>query len=218
MNHHEEAPRPPAGPRPESEALPAPWAEAAAVLQAEQDADVHQEARDLAVAEMAAVTLTDRISALSPGASVEIALVDSWTVVGEVEHATSDHLLLRDVQGPVLLPAHAIASISSLPHVMHNDATKPVRTTWRSVLREYFGRGTSRVARHAGAHYQRVTESGLGVITFRFALSGMKSPALGLRSAPCVYRQVISRLARLLSSSTGLLAMNDRVWSYIRSM
>lgn len=141
MNHHEEAPRPPAGPRPESEALPAPWAEAAAVLQAEQDADVHQEARDLAVAEMAAVTLTDRISALSPSASVEIALVDSWTVVGEVEHATSDHLLLRDVQGPVLLPAHAIASISSLPHVMHDDATKPVRTTWRSVLREYFGRG-----------------------------------------------------------------------------
>ena len=140
MNHRQQAPRQPADPEPGPEALPAPWAEAAVVLQAEQDAEVHQEARELAVAEMAAVTLADRLTALGPGFPVAITLADSSTVIGEVDHATGDYLLLRDTRGLVLLPVHAIASISSLPHVMHNDATKPVRTTWRSVLREYLGR------------------------------------------------------------------------------
>jgi hypothetical protein len=136
MRFEEEVP----GHRLAQEPLAAPWAEAAVVLRAEQDAEVHEEARELARAEMAAVTLADRITSVAPGSFIELTLGDASTVSGCVEQATGDHLLLRDTWGLVLLPLHAIASVASLPPVMHDDAASSVRTTWRPVLRECFGR------------------------------------------------------------------------------
>ncbi len=124
------------------------WVEAAAVLQAEQDVEVHEEARELALAEMAAVTLSDRITALGPGATVTATITDASTGNGVVESCAPDHLLLADGRERILLPLHAIASITGLPRVMHEDATAPIgspvrppiHSTWRSVLRECFAR------------------------------------------------------------------------------
>ena len=120
------------------------WVEAAAVLQAEQDVEVHEEARELALAEMAAVTLGDRITALDPGSAVTAMIADASTVSGAVESGAPDHLLLADGRERILLPLHAIASITGLPRVMHEDAAasirSPIHSTWRSVLRECFAR------------------------------------------------------------------------------
>ncbi len=118
------------------------------MLQAEQDVEVHEEARELALAEMAAVTLGDRITALDPGSAVTATITDTSTVSGVVESGAPDHLLLADGRERILLPLHAIASITGLPRVMHEDAAAPVgppvrspiHSTWRSVLRECFAR------------------------------------------------------------------------------
>ncbi len=124
------------------------WAEAAVVLQAEQDAEVHEEARELALAEMAAVTLSDRITALRPGSKVKAMITDASAVSGFVESAAPDHLLVNDGRERILLPLHAIAGITGAPRVMHDDATapiglpirSPIHSTWRSVLRECLAR------------------------------------------------------------------------------
>ena len=121
------------------------WSEAAAVVRSEQDSIIHLEARGLVVAEMSSVTLADRLQALDPGASLQVRNVQGTLICGTAEASAVDHVLIAGEQCLHLLPTQAIATISSLPRVLHPETTSPrssmvpTSTTWRRVLRGFFG-------------------------------------------------------------------------------
>ena len=121
------------------------WSEAAAVVRSEQDSLIAMEARGLVVAEMSSVTLADRLQALDPGASLQVRTVHGTLVCGTVEASAADHVLIADERCLHLIPIHAIATISSLPRVLHPETALPRSTivprstSWRRVLRGFFG-------------------------------------------------------------------------------
>lgn len=130
------------------------WSEAAAIVRAEHDALVYEEARGLVVAEMSSVTLADRLCAVEPGTSLRVRTLDGTQLRGEAEAAAADHLLLACEQGLQLVPTHAIATISTVPRVAHAESgsspsAQPAQqalsslsaraTSWRRVLRDFFG-------------------------------------------------------------------------------
>jgi len=121
------------------------WSEAAAVVRSEADSLIQVEARGLVVAEMSSVTLTDRLQALDPGASLQVRNIQGTLICGTVEASAADHVLIADEQCLHLIPTQAIATISSLPRVLHPETTSPRSTTvptatsWRRVLRGFFG-------------------------------------------------------------------------------
>lgn len=130
------------------------WAEAVGVVQADYDADVRLEARGLVVAEMADVTFAERIAAVQAGSQVAIAIRSEERINGIVELTGADFLVLR-APGPRVIPINAIAGISSLPRVLHDDrTTTPQRSrtvTWRSIMRELLGESIH--IDSSGVHY-----------------------------------------------------------------
>lgn len=124
------------------------WLEAETMVRSEVDADVLDEARGLVIAEMSSVSLADRLSALEPGAHVQVRTRDGGQVGGEVDGAAGDHLLVAAPQCLHLVPALAIAMITDLPRVAHAEAIDGVvsvgarmrqPSSWRRVLRDFFG-------------------------------------------------------------------------------
>jgi len=118
------------------------WVEAAGLVQADHDLDVRLEARGLAIAEMADVTFAERMAAVQPGSQVAITIRSEEGITGIVELTGEDFLILR-APGPRVIPVDAIAGISSLPRVLHDEhTTTPQRArsvTWRSIMRELLG-------------------------------------------------------------------------------
>lgn len=118
------------------------WVEAAGAVQADDDVDVRLEARGLAVAEMADVTLAERMAALKLGSITMVAVRNEGRRSGIVVVAGEDFLVLGGPQD-VLLPAGAVSAISTLPHVLHDPSPKSHIgdrvPTWRSLLRELLG-------------------------------------------------------------------------------
>lgn len=114
------------------------WAEAAVVIQAEHDADIRLEARGLAVAEMADVSFTERLAALVEGQEVAVLIRGGTRLAGRVVGRGIDHVMIRGSVDTVV-PVHAIASITDVPRVLHNEAGQRYVRTWRSVVRDWFG-------------------------------------------------------------------------------
>lgn len=122
--------------------LPVPehWWEASAVVQSEQDAQVHEEARGLVVAEMAAVTLADRLKALRESESVRVHLRDGSLVRGAVVVGNVDHVIVHEAQVHHLVPGHAIAAITGLPRSVHlDDESIGFVSNWRTAVRDFLG-------------------------------------------------------------------------------
>lgn len=117
------------------------WVEAVGIVQADHDVDVRLEAHGLAVAEMADVTFPERMTALQPGSQVTVLVRSEERLTGTVVYSGEDSLVLR-APHPVLIPAEAVAAISSVPRVLHDvwTTTQKARiATWRSILRELLG-------------------------------------------------------------------------------
>lgn len=117
------------------------WAEAAAAVQADDDADVRHEARGLAVAEMADVTFAERVQAMPIGSDVKVAVLDHGWMSGGLVCRGTDFLIVR-ARRDVLIPTHAIVAVTLLPRVLHAEppaGTVPRARTWRSLLRELLG-------------------------------------------------------------------------------
>lgn len=117
------------------------WVEAAAAVQADHDVDVRLEARGLAVAEMAQVTLPERLGALEPHTQITVHLRNGEHVTGLVGQCAVDSLVLR-VPEPMVIPAHAITAASPLPRVLHEDSESASRSRillWRGVMRDLLG-------------------------------------------------------------------------------
>lgn len=119
------------------------WAEAMAIVQSEQDADVHDEARGLMVAEMSSVTVCDRLMAKKSGSSVRLATSSGLVISGRIDVSGEDFVVIEDANARHLVAMQAISAIGPLPHVVHNDDSGITRTTWRSILRECFGQDVS---------------------------------------------------------------------------
>lgn len=117
------------------------WVEAAGIVQSDHDVDVRLEARGLAVAEMADVTFAERLSAVVADSQMSVVTRDGDHFSGIVIHADKDCVVLR-APHPLMIPAGAIAAVSSLPRVLHEESTTTPRAqsaTWRSILRESLG-------------------------------------------------------------------------------
>lgn len=123
-----------------SEPVEAAWAEAAVLVQADLDAAIHDEARDLVVAEMADVRLHERLQALSPRQRVEITTVAGGRFEGRVTSLGRDHLVLECAHMSVVVPLPAIAVLRALPRVIHDEST-PAESgaSWRRALRTALG-------------------------------------------------------------------------------
>lgn len=123
-----------------SEPVEAAWAEAAALVQADLDAAIHDEARDLVVAEMADVRLHERLQALSPRQDVEITTVAGGRFEGWVTSLGRDHLVLECTRKTAVVPLRAIAVLRALPRVIH-DESAPAESgaSWRHALRAALG-------------------------------------------------------------------------------
>jgi hypothetical protein len=123
------------------------WSEAAAVVRSEEDSLIQVQARGLVVAEMSSVTLADRLQALGPGEALQVRTVRGALVCGTAEASAADHVLIAGERCLHLIPTQAIATISSLPRVLHPETTSPqstfvhASTSWRRVLRGFFGDG-----------------------------------------------------------------------------
>jgi hypothetical protein len=121
------------------------WSEAAAVVRSEEDSLIQVQARGLVVAEMSSVTLADRLQALGPGQALQVRTVRGALVCGTAEASAADHVLIAGERCLHLIPTQAIATISSLPRVLHPETTSPqstfvhASTSWRRVLRGFFG-------------------------------------------------------------------------------
>lgn len=117
------------------------WVEAAGIIQAEQDVDVRLEARGLAVAEMADVTFAERLAAVVAHSQLNVVTRGKDHFSGIVTHADRDCVVLR-APHPVMIPAGAIAAVSSLPRILHEETTTTPsarRATWHSILRDLLG-------------------------------------------------------------------------------
>lgn len=123
-----------------SEPVEAAWAEAAALVQADIDAAIHDEARGLVVAEMADVRLHERLQALSPRQGVEITTIAGGRFEGRVTSLGCDHLVLECADMSVVVALTAIAVLRALPRVIH-DESAPVASggSWRHALRAALG-------------------------------------------------------------------------------
>lgn len=152
------------------------WLEALAIVQSTQDAEIHEEARDLVVAEMAAVTLGDRIGALPPGASIDVILDTTGDVdriaIGVVESSAPDYLLVGDAHRRLLIPVHAIVAVTPLPQVVHPEQGPRVRGTWRSVLRDHVGSAVLIAARSDRTFSGSLTWVGRDHLSVRAGLAG----------------------------------------------
>lgn len=117
------------------------WSEASAIVRSQQDAEVHEEALGLLVAEMASVTLADRLAVLvagSRGSTLRVRLRDGTVVDGRVESAAGDHVVICGPTTRVLVPLHSIAVICGLPRALHVEETGSV-SSWRTCLRDHLG-------------------------------------------------------------------------------
>lgn len=122
------------------EPVEAAWAEAAALVQADLDAAIHDEARDLVVAEMADVRLRERLRALSPRQGVAITTVAGGRFEGRVTSLGRDHLVLECAQTTVVVPLTAIAVLRAVPRVIHDEGARAEPgTSWRHALRTALG-------------------------------------------------------------------------------
>lgn len=120
--------------------VPEQWWEASAVVQSEQDAEVHEEARGLVVAEMAAVTLADRLQVLRESELVRVHLRDGSLVRGAVAAKSFDHLIVHEHPMQHLVPVHAIVAITGLPRSVHlDDESIGFVSNWRAALRDFLG-------------------------------------------------------------------------------
>ncbi len=134
------------------------WSEAAGLIQSEVDADVYLEAQGLMVAEMADVTLAERIDDVGPGELLRIEMfcgdVLRGTALSDSVMGRSADLLSLQVDSSVMfIPVHAIASASPLPRTLHShDRRTP---SWRSALRSLLGQ-TLVVVMVAGRHAGRL--------------------------------------------------------------
>lgn len=122
--------------------LPHPlWVEAAGIVQADRDVDVRLEARGLVVAEMADVSFAERLSAVVNDSQSTVVTRNGDRFSGMVIHADKDCVVLR-APHPIMIPAGAIAAVSSLPRVLHEETTttpSPPTATWHSILRDLLG-------------------------------------------------------------------------------
>lgn len=126
------------------------WAEAAASLQAELVADVHDEARGLIVAEMADVSLAERARATAVGRPLRVVVNGGTALGGELIDVGRDHLILADGSTYRVIPMHALALAEGLSRVVHNDEPQRPGPSWRHALRSHLGRRV--VVEVAGQH------------------------------------------------------------------
>lgn len=124
---------------PPSESADHLWAEAAAAVQADVDSDVHAEARGIMVAEMADVTVAERLAALSVGSFVEIETTAHTVIAGRLAGSGADHLVIHEASRVCVVPMHAIAAVASLPRVVHDADALRVRPLWRRSVRAHLG-------------------------------------------------------------------------------
>lgn len=118
----------------------AAWAEAAALVQADVDAEIHDEARGLVVAEMADVRMDERLAALGPGQRTHLVLTNGESCEGDLEELGRDLIVLARPTEVVVVPLSAIAVIDSAPRVMHEEsADGPRGASWRYTLRNFLG-------------------------------------------------------------------------------
>jgi hypothetical protein len=113
------------------------WGEAAGLIQAEVDADVYLEAQGLMVAEMADVTLAERIAAVESGQPLQVELAGGEVLRGLAVGGASDLCQLQVGSSRVIIPVHAVSVVSPLPRVLHSD-DRPHRS-WRSTMRSFLG-------------------------------------------------------------------------------
>lgn len=113
------------------------WGEAAGLIQAELDSDVYLEAQGLMVAEMADVTLAERLGAVESGQMMRVELASGEVLRGPAAGGSSGLCQLHVGGSTVIIPVHSVLVVSPLPRVLHSDDL-PHRS-WRSTLRTLLG-------------------------------------------------------------------------------